>query len=66
MISSRFEIVKNLGKGASGEVKLVFDTQTKRFYACKIYNQDKNSEINFYNFQKECQILSVLKHKHII
>jgi serine/threonine protein kinase len=42
MISNRFKILKNLGKGASGEVKLVYDIPTSNFYACKIYNQSKN------------------------
>jgi len=43
-------MVKNLGKGASGEVKLVFDMLTHNFHACKIYNQSKNPEVNLSNF----------------
>ena len=50
MVSDRFKIVKNLGKGASGEVKLVYDMLKNNFHACKIYNQSKNPQVNLNNF----------------
>lgn len=62
-----YVILKTLGTGYSGKVKLGQHIQTKKLYALKILNlQNSKIEKILKSLQNECKIMKNLDNKHIV
>ena len=64
-----YEIIKTLGSGYSGDVKLVEEKTTKNKYAIKfvkLLKNDMKTKRIVELLKKECQIMHKLNHKNII
>ena len=63
-----FDIIKTLGKGATGKVKLVKNIETSKYFAAKIFNplntflKEEFKQL----FTHEVEILKDLSHKNIV
>jgi len=68
MITNQFKVIADLGAGATAEVKLVEDVNTKEKFACKIIKTGSNGISNnaLADVQKEVTIMSSMKHPFII
>ena len=63
----KYQYVKTLGKGSFSIVALVFEKQTKVFYACKIVSRQQLIEQNiFTRFEQEVRIQQTLHHPNIV
>lgn len=60
-------IIRRLGEGGFGEVKLGFDMKSRRKVAIKLLIQTGRDPLALQDFQKEIEILSQFKddHKHV-
>lgn len=62
-----YQILKNLGEGAFGAVKLAIDLETKKEVAIKAVNMDQTLEMNkLKHIFREKELLYELKHPNII
>jgi len=69
MLSDKYRIIKDLGSGATAEVKLVQEIASGKELACKIMKTDKNGHVPksiLADVQKEVAIMSGMSHKNII
>ena len=64
LISTKYEIIKKLGKGSYGRVLQVKNKRTGEIRACKQLSKNKIS--NLKKFQKEISILKKVDHPNII
>ncbi|CAG5117938.1 unnamed protein product, partial [Candidula unifasciata] len=66
-LKNRFLLVKTLGEGAYGKVKLATDKATGEHVAIKYIKKTKiEDENDLIRIRREIQILSSLRHKHIV
>jgi len=66
-LKHRFEIVKSLGSGTYGKVKLAIDKKTGQKVAIKSISKQKiNCEQDMTRIRREIEIMASLKHKHIV
>ncbi|EAR99044.2 Serine/Threonine kinase domain protein (macronuclear) [Tetrahymena thermophila SB210] len=70
---NNYIILKNIGHGAFGKVKQVFDTNTKKHFAVKIINRDKlmkkkldRNKSAFSLIEKEIAICKKMAHPNIV
>ncbi|KRX08504.1 Protein kinase-like domain [Pseudocohnilembus persalinus] len=64
---SRFKMENEIGKGSYAVVKIAFDKQTQKRYACKIYQKYTLSDPNkMKNVKREISLLKRLDHPNII
>jgi BR serine/threonine kinase len=68
MITDQFRVIKDLGAGATADVKLVQDVTTGEEFACKVIKTGPSgiSSTALADVQKEVTIMSSMKHDHII
>mmetsp|Transcript_26415 Transcript_26415/g.40324 ORF Transcript_26415/g.40324 Transcript_26415/m.40324 type:complete len:307 (-) Transcript_26415:432-1352(-) len=69
MLADKYQVLKDLGSGATAEVKLVQEIQTQKQFACKIMKTDKAGNIPkqvLADVQKEVAIMSGMSHTNII
>ncbi|MEQ8223647.1 MAG: serine/threonine-protein kinase, partial [Candidatus Eremiobacterota bacterium] len=62
---SRYEVIKELGRGGTGIVLLCYDTVEKREVAIKMLSDDDVSEHALKRFQREALLISRLHHPNI-
>ncbi|KAK2183203.1 hypothetical protein NP493_320g01048 [Ridgeia piscesae] len=66
-LNQRFEIVKTLGQGTYGKVKLAVEKKTGRQYAIKSIRKKKiATKQDLGRIRREIEIMSTLGHPHII
>uniref|UniRef100_A0A0B6ZQP0 non-specific serine/threonine protein kinase n=1 Tax=Arion vulgaris TaxID=1028688 RepID=A0A0B6ZQP0_9EUPU len=66
-LKNRFQLLKTLGEGTYGKVKLALDKATGEHVAIKYIKKTKIEDKNDLNrIRREIQILSSLRHKHIV
>ncbi|MBI2335743.1 MAG: sigma 54-interacting transcriptional regulator [Deltaproteobacteria bacterium] len=66
LIANRYEIIRELGKGAGGEVWLAKDCSKKSLVvALKILTLPAMDSAKFRAFQQECRLLQGLDHPHV-
>lgn len=66
----RYSILKTLGKGSNAKVKLAVNNENRQQVALKVYKMDKNDpdreKIIVEEYKSEVEVLSQIKHPHII
>ncbi|CAL1539045.1 unnamed protein product, partial [Lymnaea stagnalis] len=66
-LKNRFQLLKTLGEGTYGKVKLARDKGTGEHVAIKYIKKTKiQDENDLVRIRREIQILSSLRHKHIV
>ncbi|XP_059150483.1 NUAK family SNF1-like kinase 1 [Physella acuta] len=66
-LKNRFQLLKTLGEGTYGKVKLAADKSTGEHVAIKYIKKTKiQDENDLVRIRREIQILSSLRHKHIV
>jgi len=63
---SRYEVIKELGRGSTGIVLLCYDTVEKREVAIKMLSDDDVPEHTLKRFQREALLISRLHHPNIL
>ena len=70
---NQYQMVKKLGQGSFGKVKLCYDVNTNLYYAVKIMSKDKlkrkmvSFNKNAYaNVQTEMAVMKKLDHPHLV
>ncbi|MEQ8188622.1 MAG: serine/threonine-protein kinase [Candidatus Eremiobacterota bacterium] len=63
---SRYEIIKELGRGGTGIVLLCYDSSEKREVAIKILSDSDVPENDLKRFQREALLISRLHHPNIV
>ena len=63
---SRYEVIKELGRGGTGIVILCYDTVEKREVAIKILSDSDVPENDLKRFQREAILISRLHHPNIV
>jgi tRNA A-37 threonylcarbamoyl transferase component Bud32 len=67
IIDDRFRIMSPLGSGAMGAVFEAYQKELDRTVAIKFLNDPAADEVeSFARFQREGQVLSQLRHKHVV
>ena len=60
----RFQVIKSLGEGSYGKVKLALDSRFNRQVALKIIPKTKNTKLS--RVKREIRIMRLLNHPHIV
>ncbi len=64
-LSSRYQLLKLLGRGGMGSVYLATDLSLNRQVAIKALSK-KSAELNVPRFQREARLMSALKHPNLV
>ncbi|EJW01297.1 CAMK/CAMKL protein kinase [Edhazardia aedis USNM 41457] len=66
VVLENFKIIKKLGEGSFGEVKLVYDIMNKRHLAMKFINKNKmKNSLQLQKSRFEARLMSILDHPNI-
>lgn len=66
ILGGRFAILKDLGSGISGDVKLGVDVSSGQTFALKLINRAKLNAVAMKNLIREIEIMKVIDHPNIL